>query len=138
MAVIYLLPLPTAYLSFFIRTPSLNFTTNSLYGLASASMLYGAFDCPFKETWEQDVIASAKDSFHQATSTLQMAFGVRWDAYVHRDRYHIGLYAGWEQNIWFGLNKMNRYFSQLSQGELQQLNGDLSLQGATGGVRFDF
>ncbi len=110
----------------------------SFYGLASASMLYGFFDCDFRETWVSHKIAGTRDGFHQATSTMQMAFGVRWDTYVHHDRYHFGLYAEWEQNIWFGINKMNHYFDNLSDGNLQQLNGDLSLQGGTFGVRFDF
>ena len=110
----------------------------SFYGLASASMLYGHFDCDFHESWDDVRIASTRDGFHQATSTAQLALGVRWDTYVHHDRYHFGLYAGWEQNIWFGLNKMNRYFGQLQQGNLEQLNGDLTLQGGTFGVRFDF
>jgi hypothetical protein len=110
----------------------------SFYALASASMLYGHFDCDFHERWVNDEIAETRDGFHQATSTTQVALGVRWDTYIHHDRYHFGLYAGWEQNIWFGINKMNRYFGQLNQGNLEQLNGDLTLQGGTFGVRFDF
>lgn len=110
----------------------------SFYGLAAASMLYGFFNCDFRETWVSRKIAGTRDGFHQAVSSLQMALGVRWDTYVHRDRYHFGLYAGWEQNIWYGINKMNHYFNRLSEGNLQQLNGDLSLQGGTFGVRFDF
>lgn len=110
----------------------------SFYGLASASMLYGHFDCDFHENWQNVKIAGTRDGFHQATSTAQLALGVRWDTYVHRDRYHFGIYAAWEQNIWFGLNKMNRYFNQLHQGNLEQLNSDLTLQGGTFGIRFDF
>lgn len=110
----------------------------SFYGLASASLLYGHYDCDFKEDWENTAIGVTRDGFHQAAATAQLALGVRWDTYVHHDRYHFGLYAGWEQNIWFGLNKMNRYFGKLHDGNLEQLNGDMTLQGGTFGVRFDF
>ena len=110
----------------------------SFYGLASASMLYGHFDCDFREKWTHVHIAKSKDGFHQAVSTGQLALGVRWDTYVHHDRYHFGLYAGWEQNIWFGQNKMNHWFGQFQQGNLEQMNGNLMLQGGTFGVRFDF
>ena len=110
----------------------------SLYGIASAAMLYGFYDCDFHERWESVRVAIAKDTFHNAASTAQLSFGVQWDTYVHKDRYHFGLYAGWEQNIWFGINKMNHYFRNLSGGSLQQMNGDLTLSGGTFGVRFDF
>ncbi len=110
----------------------------SFYGIASGSMLYGFYDCDFREKWKSGTIALSKDKFRQAASTAQLALGVRWDCYVHHDRYHFGLYAGWEQNIWFGINKMNHFFSALTNGDLQQMNSDLTLQGGTFGVRFDF
>ncbi len=110
----------------------------SFYGLASASLLYGFYDADFHQTWESQKIANARDGFHQASSTAQLELGVRWDTYLHKDRYHIGLYAGWEQNIWFSLNKMNHFFGNLSQGNLEQMNTDLTLSGGTFGVRFDF
>lgn len=110
----------------------------SFYGIASGSMLYGYYDCDFREKWESVEIAKSKDRFHQAASTAQLALGVRWDGYIHNNRYHFGLYAGWEQNIWFGVNKMDHFFSELHDGDLQQMNTDLTLQGGTFGVRFDF
>ncbi|MGC1878679.1 MAG: Lpg1974 family pore-forming outer membrane protein [Rhabdochlamydiaceae bacterium] len=110
----------------------------SFYGIASAAMLYGHYDCDFREKWNRVRIATSRDGFHQAASTAQLALGVRWDGYIYRDRYHFGLYAGWEQNIWFSVNKMNHYFSGLGDGDLQQMNSDLTLQGGTFGIRFDF
>lgn len=110
----------------------------SLYGIVSGSMLYGHYECDFHDHWESFKVANSRDSFHNAASSAQMAFGVRWDTYINRDRYHFGLYAAWEQNIWFGVNKMNHYFSHLNEGNLQQMNGDLTLSGGTFGLRFDF
>lgn len=110
----------------------------SFYGIAAASTLYGFFDCDFRANLDNHPVAKTRDGFRQALSSLQMALGVRWDTYVHRDRYHFGLYAGWEQNIWYGANKMNHYFGQFSEGNLQQFNNDLCLQGGTFGIRFDF
>ncbi len=110
----------------------------SFYGLASGSMLYGFYGCDFHEHWDSVQVANALDGFRSAASTAQLALGVRWDTYVHKDRYHFGFYAGWEQNIWFGVNKMNHYFHNLSDGSLQQMNNDLTLSGGTFGMRFDF
>lgn len=110
----------------------------SFYGIASASMLYGFYDCFFHEQFESQKIAEARDGFRNALSSGQLALGLRWDTYVHKDRYHFGLYAGWEQNIWFGLNKMNHFMGTLDDGNLEQMNGDIALAGGTFGVRFDF
>lgn len=110
----------------------------SFYGLASGSMLYGYYDCRFGERYNGAQIAKAKDGFRQAASSAQMELGFRWDTYWHKDRYHFGGYACWEQNIWFGLNKMNHYFGALGDGNLEQMNGDLTLSGGTFGIRFDF
>ncbi|MBS0620065.1 MAG: hypothetical protein JSS61_01215 [Verrucomicrobia bacterium] len=110
----------------------------SFYGLASGSMLYGHFDCDYRCKAGGVSIGRTTDGFHQPATSAQLALGVRWDVYLHKDRYHFGLFAGWEQNMWFGMNKMNRYFGQLQNGLLQQMNSDLSLQGGTFGVRFDF
>jgi hypothetical protein len=101
-------------------------------------MLYGFYNCDFHQKWSSTEVAKTRDGFHNAASTAQLALGVRWDIYVHRNRYHFGLYAGWEQNIWFGVNKMNHFTHNLSEGNLEQMNGDLTLSGGTFGVRFDF
>ncbi|MBI3509009.1 MAG: hypothetical protein HY069_05210, partial [Chlamydiia bacterium] len=110
----------------------------SFYSVASASLLYGFYNCDFHEQWDGQAIADAKNRFRQGVSNGQLELGVRWDTYLHRDRYHIGLYAGWEQNIWFGMNKMSRYFGSLDEGNFEQMNADLTLSGGTFGVRFDF
>ncbi|MBI2810456.1 MAG: hypothetical protein HYX67_06475 [Candidatus Melainabacteria bacterium] len=110
----------------------------SLYGTASASMMYGYYNCDFREKWEHTQIAKSRDGFHNAATSGQLVLGVRWDTYVHHDRYHFGFYAGWEQNTWFGLNKMNHFFNDLHDGNLEQMSTDLNLAGGTFGIRFDF
>ncbi len=110
----------------------------SFYGLASFSLLYGHFDCDFHLKENHILVAKSDDDFHNGISNSQLAFGIRWDTYFSRLRYHLGLYAGWEQNIWFGINKMNRFDQNLQMGSLEKNNGNLSLQGGTFGARFDF
>lgn len=110
----------------------------SLYGLASGSLLYGFYDAKFVAKSDDVTAAKAKDGFRQAAANAQLEMGFRWDSYFHKDRYHLGLYAGWEQNIWFGANKMNHFFGSLGEGNLEQMNGDLTLSGGTFGLRFDY
>lgn len=110
----------------------------SLYGITSASMLYGFYDCDFHERFESAKIAETNDGFRSALASAQLSLGLRWDAYAHKDRYHFALFAAWEQNNWFGANKMNHFFSNLNDGNLEQMNGDICFAGGTFGARFDF
>ncbi len=110
----------------------------SLYGLATASLLYGHFDCDFHQKSDLHKIARTEDGFHRGISTVQMGLGVRWDTFFHHRRYHFGIAAGWEQNIWYGITQFNHYNSQLQAGSHAQNNADLTLQGGTLSARFDF
>lgn len=110
----------------------------SLYGLAAASLMYGSFDCNFHQKSNHHKIARTEDGFHRGISTVQMGLGVRWDKFFHSRRYHVGVAAGWEQNIWYGVTQFNHYYSQLQIGAVDQNNGDLTLQGGTLSARFDF
>ncbi len=110
----------------------------SLYGLATASLMYGDFDCDFQQKSDQYKIARTEDGFHRGTSTVQMGLGIRWDTFFHHRRYHFGIAAGWEQNIWYGLTQFNHFYGQLQTGSLNQNKGDLTLQGGTLSARFDF
>ncbi|MBS0606621.1 MAG: hypothetical protein JSR57_06705, partial [Verrucomicrobia bacterium] len=109
-----------------------------LYGMATASLMYGFFDCDFHQKSNHHKIARTEDGFHRGISTVQMGLGVRWDTYFHHKRYHFGISAGWEQNIWYGITQFNHYYTQLQFGALVQNNGDLTLQGGTLSARLDF
>ncbi len=119
-----------------------------VYGLARYSLLYGRFDVDFLEKVSGEselngsvddlVIADSSDCFHMGLSALQLSMGLNWTQGFCCDRYLIGLHVGWEQLLWFQLNQMNHFQHNLSEGHLYQENGNLSLQGITFGVRFDF
>jgi hypothetical protein len=110
----------------------------SLYGVAAGSLLYGDFDCDFHQKADSFTIARTDDNFHKGVSTIQMGLGVRWDTYFSKRRFHFGVSAGWEQNIWYGVTQFNHYLGSLSTGTLVQDDGDLTLQGGTLSARFDF
>ncbi len=110
----------------------------SIYGLVSAALMYGSLETDFRERENNSRIAHTDDSFHRGISTVQMGLGIRWDAFFHRHRYHVGVTVGWEQNIWYGVTQFNHYLGQLQNGTLVQNNGDLTLQGGTLSARFDF
>ncbi len=110
----------------------------SLYGIASGSLLYGRCHSNLKVKENAFEIARTKDSSWRGNSSLQLGLGLGWDSHIAKDRLHIEFHAGWEQNIWFGVNQMNHFVNQLQQGRFFKENSNLSTQGLVVGGRFDF
>lgn len=54
----------------------------------------------------------------------ELFFGGAWDTWFCDDNYHFGASLGWEEQLWFASNLFG--------------NGNLSLQGVTAKLRFDF
>lgn len=108
----------------------------SFFGLASGSLLYGDFDLGFREKGNPDLVD--KDSQNHGLPSVQIAGGARWDAFFAQGRYHLALYAAWEQNYWFNFNKMDHFQGSTNSGVLSKNNGALSLQGGTFGLQFYF
>lgn len=110
----------------------------SVYGIGSGSLLYGHFDTDFLSRFAESKAGRTEDDFRRGVSSFQLAIGIRWDHAFHHGRYHLGVNIGWEQNMWFDINHMNHYLSQLGQGILVEENSNLTLQGGTLGLRLDF
>ena len=55
-----------------------------------------------------------------------------------RDRYHFGVKFGWEFNVFFDQNQLVRFVGDTAPGSFVQNDGELSFQGLTLGMRFDF
>ncbi len=110
----------------------------AIYGIASGSLLYGELNNNLHIKEDGALIASTKDRFKKGISSLQLALGLGWDRHFAKDRLHIEFHIGWEANRWFGVNQMNHFMNQLSQGFYFKENGNLSTQGLTVGGRFDF
>jgi hypothetical protein len=102
-----------------------------------ASLLYGSFNCDFNYLENDVVIANGIDNFKMGISHFALSLGLDWDTYFS-DRYHLGMHIGWEQNIYFGVNHLNHYMFRYREGLLRQENEDLTLNGLTLNVRFDF
>ncbi|MCB1117245.1 MAG: hypothetical protein KDK50_01545 [Chlamydiia bacterium] len=110
----------------------------SIYGNFALSALWSGFDIDRKdETFNntngvttQNV--NTENDFKTVLPVLEIALGLRWEMWFSNDDYHFGIDAGWEEQVWWG---MNRYIV-LSQP--QRDNGDLTFQGLTLKFRFDF
>lgn len=110
----------------------------SFWGLISGTLLYGNYNTHLSIKEDSLKIANAKDSTLNPLSTLQLGIGVGWDSHFCKDRFHIELHLGWEQNLLFNANRMNHYMGALSKGLYFKEKGNLTLQGLVVGSRFDF
>jgi len=72
-----------------------------------------------------------KEQTHQIIPVLELAIGLRKDVWFYDDHVHIGIQAGWEEQIWWNQNQfcVNPGISR---------DGNLFLQGLTARLRIDF
>lgn len=68
---------------------------------------------------------------HQLNAVLEMELGLRYDYWFSDDEYRFRIGASWENQLWFNQNHFLGVHSDF-------VNGDLSLQGLTLNLRFDF
>jgi len=127
----------------------LNFYFNkywSIYGKASAAVLYGTFSVTSQaEDAFEKVYASLHESIHRTRTTCQGAAGVQWESDLFKNRYHLTLSLGYEINEWFHMNQLRTLIETLDTtlaasyfGQSIPRRGNLGLQGATVSARIDF
>jgi hypothetical protein len=115
----------------------------SLVANYSASILYGFFNSHHDEA---AIFASGarvnsfsfKDFYHVGRVITDFLIGMRYDYMFCDERYHVGVQAGWEHHMFFGQNQFIRFSDDVSQASFYANQGDLSLQGFSLDVRFDF
>ncbi|MGD0664872.1 MAG: Lpg1974 family pore-forming outer membrane protein [Rhabdochlamydiaceae bacterium] len=119
----------------------------SLFGDFGGALMYGHFEIDNKQETRtttglqiQGLNQKGLDR-NLATAMLQGILGFSWDTAFNRDRCHFMFKVGYELQYWFRQNQLIRSFVSPT-GSLaarnQRLSDDLSLQGITAEVRFDF
>lgn len=105
----------------------------SLFGDFAGAFMWGHWELDQKQN---DVVNFEQRynnrSRNQGASMLQAFMGFGWDSNFHNDECHFGMKAGYEVQYWFAQNQLWNAHSHSA------LNGDLTLQGGTVEVRFDF
>ncbi len=113
----------------------------SLFGTINGALLWSHFDTRNKEK-VQTLLGSSpslrvSDHFHRLTPNAQFAMGFCWDANINHEMNHIGIKLAYEFQYWW---RQNQFLNeqQTSFYGLQHESKDLSLNGVTLDVRFDF
>jgi hypothetical protein len=127
----------------------------SLYGNAALSALYGFFHLyqsehvdnpiddpdqvyPFPTADAAGQVTGINNSFHAVKVATDLQIGLRWDYMFCHDACHIGLHAGWQQELFFSQNQIMNFPNTIQFAQFYQNQGDLGFQGWTVGARFDF
>jgi hypothetical protein len=113
-----------------------------IYANASIAFLFGCFDTSYYTLEDTTNFVHSKDDFSDSIATSNFGIGFNWGRYFNNHKnlnaYYLNVKLGWEQNIWYGINKMTHFLQRFSEGKVFKENGNLSLQGATFRVSVDF
>lgn len=111
-----------------------------IYGNGSASILSGHFDVDEKERLENShvTVFSVGRDISNVVVAADLSLGLQWDYMFSQDRYHFGVKFGWEFNMFFDQNQLFNFLSSSNPGSIKFRDDDLSFQGLTLGLRFDF
>lgn len=115
---------------------SFHFTRGfSFFGNMALTALWQRFRTTRQDT---NVLAATsavniRDRYTTVTPILEMMVGLTWETWWSGDNYHFAVRAGWEEQVWFDQNRFIRL-----PGAARMGNSDLSLQGLTLGVMFEF
>jgi hypothetical protein len=115
----------------------------SLYANAAISAAYGHFRVTHNEqaenaAGEETAFFRSLDRFSGLRAITDLALGFRWDTMFDEDRFHLALYAGWEQHVFFSQNQLMQYVDLNEPALFFTNKGNLTLNGLTVGGRFDF
>ncbi len=111
----------------------------SIYGDGSVSLLSGNFDIHEHEKLENAnlTLMHLQTDLESLVVAADLALGLQWDYMFTKDRYHLGVKLGWEFDLFFDQNRLFNFLGN-SPGAFQSIRDDLSFQGLTFGLRFDF
>jgi len=71
---------------------------------------------------------------HDVNPVLEWQLGVQWQTFWSGDNYSFGLFAAWEEQVWFNQNR----FIRLAGSSFDQATANMTFQGLTTGVWFTF
>ena len=108
----------------------------SLFGDLALSGLFEKFQMKRKDSYKIDDESKVSPIHQRGELTtispiLELCIGIRKDEWFFQDKFHLGVQAGWEEQIWWDQNQFGLNMS-MTRG------GNLVLQGLTARIRCDF
>ena len=127
----------------------------SIYGNTGISLVLGEFNLNTKERVdvadESTNIVNLSSNFYSGQAVTDLQLGFRWDSNVCKTKKAVlckcpskakktnfSIALGWEQHMFFNQVQFLRIVDPTNQANFIQNASNLSVQGATGSIRFDF
>ncbi|MBS0620553.1 MAG: hypothetical protein JSS61_03735 [Verrucomicrobia bacterium] len=110
----------------------------SIYGNAGLAALLGYFALHQRAELNEVDIWSQRKSCRTGKAILDLAMGFKWVGKFCNERFGVTLRAGYEYHLYFN---QNQFFQSNGSGTMELFNpigGDLTYQGATCSLQFDF
>ncbi len=123
----------------------------SIYGKASASLLFGTFHVNnivrpnfSPATLPDSSLSQIRENLKRTRINFEGGGGIQWETYLDKNRYHLTLALGYEVVEWMHVNQMKEPFFNTTSpvpvftGQYIPRRGNLDLQGGTLSARLDF
>lgn len=109
----------------------------NLLGSLTAAMMWGDFTVRHKEASSSQLFSHENFDLHQIVPMTQTQIGLGYETNFYHNSYHLSVRVLYEMQYWWNQNQMPQLTSFVIQ-RFQRYSQDLSLQGVTVDVRFDF
>jgi hypothetical protein len=110
----------------------------SFFGDFAAALIIGHFDNEQKQHQLGGVqVVDLNSDFNLVSPTMQIIAGLAWDRNFNKERWHVGLSAGFESQYWWSQNQTEQFTDKDFPIYVRE-KGDLAFYGLTLRARFDF
>jgi len=111
----------------------------SIFGNVAGALLFGLFDVDHKERYslDNDNRIKLNANRHAFSPNVQMQIGLRYDTYIHNNKQHLGIGAGFEANYWWRQNQMIK-IDDSAVLKYERYCEDVSMHGLTVDLKWDF
>ncbi|MCH9630035.1 MAG: hypothetical protein S4CHLAM37_00260 [Chlamydiia bacterium] len=112
----------------------------SVFGDVSGALLWGHFETRMRTTFSAIPanVHDLKNDFHRIVPAASLILGLAYDQYIYNDKQHIGISLGYDTQYLWRANQMMVPNFNASNVSASSVSEDVSIQGVTLEVRWDF
>ncbi|PCI92325.1 MOMP family protein [Candidatus Aerophobetes bacterium] len=112
----------------------------SIFGDVSGALLWGRFETRMRTTFSPTPanLHNLRNDFHRIVPAVNLILGLAYDQYIYNDKQHIGISLGYDTQYLWRVNQMMVPNFNASAPTASSVSEDVSIQGVTFEIRWDF